>query len=87
MREKGGIPISVVTLASLNQIYKRGLDFTTGGKFQEALDAFKQCLQRIPMMLVKTAAEEHQVRDLIKTLTEYILAMRIELERKRVTEA
>ena len=34
--------------------------------------------------MVKTQSEEIQVRDLLKQLVEYILAMRIELERKSV---
>lgn len=41
-------------------------------------------MARIPLVVVKTQAEEVQVRDLLKQLVEYILAMRIELERKPI---
>jgi coatomer protein complex subunit alpha (xenin) len=75
----------VVTLASVRAKYQRGIDATTRGEFAQALEAFRTCLQSVPLTLVTSAKEQKDLQELIHKLSEYITAMRIELERKRLT--
>lgn len=41
MRMKGGVPLAVITLESLNTVFAKGLELTTQGKFAEALAEFR----------------------------------------------
>ena len=68
-------------------MFTKGIDFTTKGAFKEAIQAFRQCLQFVPLIVVTSDAQLKVVTALIKSLVEYITAMRVELERKRLVAA
>ena len=83
------LPLTVFTLATLHSKYAKGIDLTTKGEFSLALDAFRSCLQTVPLTLLLRSSQQQQqeLNDLIKKVTEYITAMRIEIERKRLGTA
>lgn len=80
-------PLVVVGLSTLQKIFKKGIEHTTKGHFNGAITAFRQCLQFVPLIVVNSEQSMKQVDSLIKRLVEYITAMRIELERKRLVAA
>jgi hypothetical protein len=59
------------------------LECTTNGNFSGALDAFRSCLQGIPLTVVFTQKEQKELLEFIRKIGEYITAMRVELERKK----
>ena len=61
-----------------------GIELTTKGEFSQALDIFRSCLQAIPLVALRNQKEQKELQELTKKITEYTLAMRIELERKRL---
>lgn len=74
----------IFNLSTLTTKYNRGIELTTVGDFAKALDAFRSCLQTVPVTLVRGEQEARELQDLVKRTTEYVSAMRIELERKRL---
>ena len=80
-------PFVAINLATLQKVFKTGIENTTKGDFSGALSAFRQCLQFVPLIVVNSDQTMNQVKALIKRLVEYITAMRIELERKRLVAA
>lgn len=60
---------------------------TTKGDFPNALVAFRHCLQCVPLLALFSDQAVSDVQALVKRLVEYISAMRIELERKRLVSA
>ncbi len=69
---------------SLLAKYSKAMDLTTKGEFGPALDSFRLCLQSIPLLVLSTKQEAQEIGKLVKNCTEYITAMRIELERKKL---
>lgn len=76
-----------MTTQSLVAKYNKGIDLTTRGEFNLALDAFRACLQSVPISIVHSQAELKELQDLIMKCREYITAMRIEIERKRLVNS
>jgi hypothetical protein len=60
---------------------------TTKGDFSGALDTFRQCVQGVPLMALRSKNELSEVMKIVRDLGEYITAMRIELERKKLVTA
>jgi coatomer protein complex subunit alpha (xenin) len=58
------------------------MDYTTNGKFPEALIQFKNCIQMIPLSHAVTKEEEEELRNLIKSCAEYITAMECQIRRQ-----
>lgn len=46
------LPLLAMTLDTVQTKYNKGIDLTTRGEFNLALDAFRQCLQSIPLVVV-----------------------------------
>lgn len=59
------------------------MDFTTEGKFPEALNQFRTCIQMIPLSYASTEEQEKALRELIKSCAEYITGMRCQIERMK----
>ena len=57
---------------------------TTKGEFNLALDVFRACLQTVPLSIVTSQKEQKDLSELIRKISEYVTAMRIEIERKRL---
>jgi hypothetical protein len=68
-------------------MFTKGTDLTTKGEFTGAIHAFRQCLQCVPLLVISSEQAEKDLQALIKRLVEYITAMRIELERKKLVAA
>ena len=43
----------IFNLATLTTKYNRGIELTTVGEFGKALEAFRSCIQTVPLTLVK----------------------------------
>ena len=80
-------PFLAINLQTLQKVFKTGIENTTKGDFSGALSAFRQCLQFVPVIVINSEQSMSAVKSLIKRLVEYITAMRIELERKRLVAA
>lgn len=80
------VPFSALNLNSLINKYSVGIELTTKGDFSGALDAFRVCLQSIPLMVLTQRNEIKEVQKMITDLNEYIYAMRLELERKNLVK-
>mmetsp|Transcript_7397 Transcript_7397/g.12488 ORF Transcript_7397/g.12488 Transcript_7397/m.12488 type:complete len:230 (+) Transcript_7397:3090-3779(+) len=65
-------------------MFSRGIELTTKGDFASALGAFRSSLQAIPLICLRTQEQLEQINQLVARLLEYITAIRIELERKRL---
>lgn len=76
-----------INLGGILVKYNRGIELTTKGEFGQALDAYRHCLQCVPLVVVHSQKEQKDLVELIKKIGEYITAMRIELERKRLASA
>jgi coatomer protein complex subunit alpha (xenin) len=77
-------PFVAIGISTLQKMYSRGIELTTKGDFSSALVAFRQCLQHVPLIVVTSDSMMKSVEQMVKRLVEYITAMRIELERKRL---
>ena len=87
MRTAHSIPLAAVTVDSVVGKYERGIDLTTKGEFNQALDVFRQCMQCVPLVVVNSQEKQKGLLELIRKISEYITAMRIELERKKLASA
>ena len=65
-------------------MFAEGTKGATKGDFAGALLAFRQCLQYIPLLAISSEQASKDVATLSKRLVEYITAMRLEVERKRM---
>ena len=77
-------PIVCLTLQMLQKMFTRGKEMTTQGDFVGAILAFRNCLQSIPLLAVTSDQALADVKKLTALLVEYITAMRVEIERKRL---
>ena len=80
-------PVQAVSMQTLQKLYLNGVESTTKGDFNGALGQFRQSLQSVPLLSVQTEQDLENVHELIKKLTEYISALRIEIERKKMIAA
>jgi coatomer protein complex subunit alpha (xenin) len=77
-------PIVCLTLQMLQKMFTKGKEMTTQGDFVGAILAFRNCLQSIPLLAVTSDQALADVKKLTALLVEYITAMRVEIERKRL---
>lgn len=84
LRQGNQVPYVAVNMYNLMQKLARGLDLTSKGDFQGALESFRITLQSIPLMALTNPKDFKEVQQIIRKISEYIMAMRIELERKKV---
>lgn len=84
LRQRNQVPYVAVNMNNLMQKLARGLDLTSKGDFSGALESFRITLQSIPLMALTDPKDFKEVQQIIRKVSEYIMAMRIELERKKV---
>jgi coatomer protein complex subunit alpha (xenin) len=84
LRSGSATPLISITLNNITAKYNSGIELTTKGDFVAALDTFRSCLQSIPLVILKSKKDASELQDLIRKISEYITAMRIELERKKL---
>jgi coatomer protein complex subunit alpha (xenin) len=81
------MPRLSLALPALVERLKQGYGFVTSGKFAEALDTFVHIAHAITLTVVKDRQQVSEIKELIGICREYISAMRLEMERKKMTEA
>jgi len=74
--------ISLVNLEFLKSIYKEGFSQTTSGNFSDALTSFQKCIQHAAISAAANLDEETEIKKLISSCVEYIIAMKTELRRR-----
>ena len=70
----------------ITDMLKTGNQFTTKGKFNEALTIFREVLQAMTLCAARDADEESQLHEYISMCREYVTAMRIETTRKALPD-
>lgn len=60
---------------------------TTKGEFSESLKVFREALRSVSMTALSSQQEVNKLQITIKKLVEYITAMRLEIERKKLVAA
>ena len=63
----GNYNTGVITIDHLKKLYKEGLNETTKGNFQNALNAFQKCLHYSVLSLASTKEEELEIKKLISS--------------------
>jgi coatomer subunit alpha len=80
--QDGSVPVSIINHEFLKKLYKIGFTETTQGNFKDSLIAFQKWVQYAALSTASNSDEEKEIRKLISSWVEYILAMRIELKRR-----
>jgi coatomer protein complex subunit alpha (xenin) len=83
----GGIPLLPVTLSQIESLATKGVELTTKGEFSESLKVFREALRSVSLVAVVSSKELKMLQGLIGKVVEYITAMRIEIERKKLVAA
>eukprot|EP00916_Digyalum_oweni_P020369 GHVL01033921.1.p1 GENE.GHVL01033921.1~~GHVL01033921.1.p1 ORF type:complete len:1097 (+),score=164.13 GHVL01033921.1:518-3808(+) len=81
---KTDVPKNVFTSTGLAESIKSSLKFFSEGKVVEALDSFRECILTIPLCKAYSAEEESQLLEAIDICRNYIIALRLEQERRRI---
>ncbi len=81
--DTAGRPVAPLKLGLLSSVHKKGMNFTTEGNFVEALKHFRRCIQMIPLSAAANEEQEKEIRKIIKSCAEYIIAMRCQIERQK----
>ncbi|KAF5730128.1 coatomer subunit alpha-1 [Tripterygium wilfordii] len=79
-------PALVFNLSQLEEKLQMGYKATTSGKFNEALHVFISILHTIPLIVVESRREVDEVRELIITVKEYVLGLKMELKRRELKD-
>ncbi|GMH39915.1 hypothetical protein BSKO_07819 [Bryopsis sp. KO-2023] len=79
-------PVSIYTLAALEDELKKGYKLVTAGKFTDAAKAFTTILHTVPLLVVETRKDVDDVKELVGISKEYLLALRCEMKRKEVKD-
>ncbi|XP_054718757.1 coatomer subunit alpha-like [Uloborus diversus] len=81
---KNSLPEVGLHLTALIERLQSCYQLTTSGKFQEAIERFRQLLLSIPFILVKTKQEIAEAQQLLSLCREYVNGLSLELERKNL---
>lgn len=84
---RGGLPRLALSFQVLaDERLKAGYRAFTSGKFQEALGLFHAILTSLALVVVDTKKEAGEVKELLGICREYILGLKIELQRKEAQD-
>lgn len=78
----GKKPYVMVTTNQLSGLIRTAYRYTSEGKFQDALETFREILLHIPFLVLRDPKEEADIYSLIRICYTYILAMKCELTKK-----
>jgi len=81
------MPRLCTTLPALIERLKVAYQLVTGGKFQEALDAFGVIVCACTLTVVENRQQVGELKELLGICREYLCGIRIELKRKGTTES
>lgn len=82
LANQSGRPMLCMSMANCKQRLKKGFEFFLKGKFSDCMKTFRSILQTIPLVVVDTRQEVAEVKTLIDTCREYILATRLQIDSK-----
>ncbi|KAK0238015.1 coatomer WD associated region-domain-containing protein [Armillaria nabsnona] len=80
------LPIAVLSLKSVHAELSEGYRFVSGNKLAEAQTAFRSVLQSLLLIALTSDNEAKLWRETVTAAREYLLAVSIELERRRIAE-
>jgi len=76
------VPVILFSVQNILEQVKEALKLTTQGKFVDAQDSFRRCLQCIPLSVAHDGEEEKQLTEMIDLCREYVNFNRLEVTRK-----
>jgi len=79
---RGGVPAVGLKLADLVSRLQQAYQYTTAGKFVDAIERFHAILLSIPLLVVDTKAEVAEATQLVEICREYIVGLSMEQARK-----
>jgi coatomer protein complex subunit alpha (xenin) len=82
-----GLPALVFKFSQLEEKLKAGYKATTAGKFTEALRLLLSILHTIPLIVVESRREVDEVKELIIIVKEYVLGLKMELNRREIKDS
>lgn len=77
-----GLPAVGLKLSDLHPRLQQGYHLTTGGKFNDAVDKFRNILLSILFLSVDSREQIQECKQLLDICREYILGVSMEIERK-----
>lgn len=81
---RNGVPIVGLKLSTLVQQLQIAYQLTTGGKFNEAIERFRNILLSVPLLVVDNKQEIAEAQQLIEICREYIVGLSMEMTRKEL---
>ena len=81
------LPAVGVKLAPLLEQLQSAYQFTTQGKFSDALNRFRHLIQCIPFLVVESKPEVSEAAQMIEICREYVVGLSMELERKKLPDS
>ncbi|KAJ8676975.1 hypothetical protein QAD02_012762 [Eretmocerus hayati] len=81
-RDNRGLPAFTMQLSDLVKRLHSGYQLTTSGQFPEAVRRFQEILLHIPLLIVNSKQDLAEAHQLINICRNYILALKMETERK-----
>lgn len=84
---KGGLPAVGMKLNMLVQRLQAAYQFTTGGKFQEAIYKLHAILLSITLLVVDSKQEISEANQLLGICREYIVGLQMEVKRKELPKS
>ena len=79
---KNVLPAIGLKLNDLIQRLQKAYEFTTNGKFVDAVELFRSILLSVPLLVVDNKQEIAEAQQLIEVCREYIVGLQMELHRK-----
>jgi coatomer protein complex subunit alpha (xenin) len=81
---RNGVPSVGLKLATLVQQLQVAYQLTTGGKFADAIDKFRNILLSVPLLVVDSKQEIAEAQQLMEICREYIVGLTMENSRKEL---
>ncbi|KAK9758325.1 hypothetical protein RND81_01G223100 [Saponaria officinalis] len=81
-----GPPALVYGFSQLEEKLRAGYKLTNDGKLTEALRTFVNILHSIPLVVVESRREVDEVKELIVIVKEYVMGLKMELQRRELKD-
>ncbi|KAJ2941519.1 hypothetical protein O0L34_g14564 [Tuta absoluta] len=76
------LPVVTIKLNDLVSALQQCYQFTTAGKFTEAIERLQRIIQSVPLLHVETKPELSEAQQLLNICREYLLGLQMECQRK-----
>ncbi|CAL1531227.1 unnamed protein product [Lymnaea stagnalis] len=84
---RNGVPAVGLKLTALVQQLQVAYQFTTAGKFGDAIDKFRSILLSVPLLVVDSKQEIAEAQQLVEICKEYIVGLSMENARKEMPKS